>query len=109
MAGVGRIDELVSSVSLHKTRPLLLQGTISPFVLPYLGWFYLWLVHYGLEDFIEGGFIGVAVIALLQVLTCLACYWSVHVQCFLACYKVLQDFLHVTSTQISCRRDITYL
>ncbi|KAL1123867.1 hypothetical protein AAG570_001637 [Ranatra chinensis] len=81
------VDELVQSVTLHRVRPLFFQGTIFPFVVPYLAWFYCWFFVYGFEEFSEGGFIGTAVIALLQVLACLGCYWSVHVQCFLTCSR----------------------
>ncbi|CAA9996161.1 unnamed protein product [Nesidiocoris tenuis] len=87
MAPPLRVDDLIQTVTLHKLRPLLLQGTIFPFVLPYLGWFYCWVFVYGLEEFKEAGFIGTAVIAVIQILSCLCCYWSVHVQSFLTCYK----------------------
>lgn len=91
MAGLS-VDDLVKSVSLYKVRPLIFHGTILPFVIPYFIWFYLWLFVYGWENFKDAGFVGTCVIAVFQILTCLACYWSVHVQCFLTCKKVSRFF-----------------
>lgn len=85
---VPRIDDLVQSVSLHKLRPIIFHGTIFPFIFPYLGWFYCWLFVYGMDEFSEAGFVGTAGIAVVQILSCLCCYWSVHVQSFLTCKKV---------------------
>uniref|UniRef100_A0A0N7Z9H8 Endoplasmic reticulum transmembrane helix translocase n=2 Tax=Rhodnius TaxID=13248 RepID=A0A0N7Z9H8_9HEMI len=84
---VPRIDDLVQSVSLHKLRPIIFHGTIFPFIFPYLGWFYCWLFVYGMDEFSEAGFVGTAGIAVVQILSCLCCYWSVHVQSFLTCKK----------------------
>ncbi|XP_014248096.1 manganese-transporting ATPase 13A1 [Cimex lectularius] len=82
-----RVDDLVQNVTLYKLRPIIFHGTMFPFIIPYLAWFYCWLFVYGLEEFSEAGFVGTAVIAVLQVLCCLCCYWSVHVQTFLNCKK----------------------
>ncbi|KAK9509934.1 hypothetical protein O3M35_004821 [Rhynocoris fuscipes] len=84
---VPRVDDLVQSVTLHKLRPIIFHGTIFPFIFPYLGWFYCWIFVYGMEEFSEAGFVGTAVIAVVQILSCLCCYWSVHVQSFLTCKK----------------------
>nr|XP_018900940.1 PREDICTED: manganese-transporting ATPase 13A1 [Bemisia tabaci] len=88
MAGSTSIDDLVQSVSLHKLCPLYFHGCIFPFIFLYSGWVYLWLFVYGLEELQESGYIGIAVIAVCQILSCLACYWSVHVQSFFACNRV---------------------
>jgi len=40
------------------------------------------------DNFIEGGFIGLAVIGILQTLVYLFCHWSVHVRAALTCTKV---------------------
>lgn len=85
MAVVRRIDELVERVSLHIPRPGIFHGTVFPFIIIYGTWTYIWLFVYGIEEFSEAGFVGVAVIGLIQILSCLCCYWSVHVQCFLTC------------------------
>ncbi|KAF6215420.1 hypothetical protein GE061_010172 [Apolygus lucorum] len=84
---MAKVDDLIDDVTLHKLRPIIFQGTIFPFIVPYIGWFYVWLYVYGLEEFTEAGFIGTAAIAVVQILSCLCCYWSVHVQSFLTCYK----------------------
>lgn len=85
MAVVKRIDELVERVSLHVPRPAIFHGTVFPFIIIYGTWTYIWLFVYGIDEFSEAGFVGVAVIGLIQILSCLCCYWSVHVQCFLTC------------------------
>ncbi|XP_023721826.2 manganese-transporting ATPase 13A1 [Cryptotermes secundus] len=80
-----RVDDLVQSVSLHIPRQFLLHGYILPFLTLYGSWLYVWFFIYGIEEYYEAGLIGVAVIGLLQILSCLCCHWSVHVQCFLTC------------------------
>lgn len=87
MAVGTRIDELVQSVTLYTARPLVTHGTILPFIFLYLSWLYVWIFVYGIEDFNEAGFVGMGVIGLLQIFSCLCCYWSVHVQCLLTCRK----------------------
>ncbi|XP_063229452.1 endoplasmic reticulum transmembrane helix translocase isoform X2 [Bacillus rossius redtenbacheri] len=84
MAGAMCVDDLVQSVSLHIPRKLLFHGYVLPFVILYGVWGYLWINVYNVEHY-EAGFIGIAVIGLLQVLSCLCCHWSVHVQCFFTC------------------------
>lgn len=87
MVSETRIDELVQSVSLHIPRQLIFHGYILPFIFLYGTWIYVWFFIYGIQEFYEAGLIGVAVIGLLQILSCLCCHWSVHVQCFLTCRK----------------------
>jgi len=82
------IDDLVQSVSLHIPRQFLFHGYILPFLTLYGCWLYGWLFVYGVEEYYEAGLIGVAVIGLVQILSCLCCHWSVHVQCFLTCKSV---------------------
>lgn len=83
-----RIDDLVQSISLHVPRQFLFHGYILPFVTLYGCWLYGWVFVYGVEEYYEAGLIGVAVIGLVQILSCLCCHWSVHVQCFLTCRSV---------------------
>ena len=64
MAVVRRIDELVERVSLHIPRPGIFHGTVFPFIIIYGTWTYIWLFVYGIEEFSEAGFVGVAVIGL---------------------------------------------
>jgi hypothetical protein len=82
------LDDLIRRVSYHTPNPTLLNGAILPFALLLVTWLYLWFVVYGLDDYYEAGFIGVAVIAVLQIFVCLCCFWSVHVQTFLNCRTV---------------------
>jgi cation-transporting ATPase 13A1 len=61
---------------------------VLPFILIYTGWIYVWCGIYGFLEYYEGGFVGLAAIGCAQILCCLACYWSVHVNCFFTCRKV---------------------
>ena len=81
----GSIDDLVSRVSLHVPLPSLVHGYALPFVLLYGAWFYCWIFVYGVDEYLEAGWIVLAAIALLQILVSLSCYWSVHVRTFLTC------------------------
>ncbi|CAH1284675.1 unnamed protein product [Diabrotica balteata] len=88
MSVTPKLDDLVQYVSLYTRLPTLLHLYLLPFILIYSAWLYLWLGIYGFYEHYEGGFVGLAVIGCLQVLSCLACYWSVHVNCFFSCRKV---------------------
>lgn len=94
MSHFSNIDDLVQSVSLHIPRPVLFHGYVLPFLIIYGGWLYGWVL-YGLEEFYEAGLLGIAAIALCQLLCCLTCYWSVHVHCFLTCRKVIYFCLRI--------------
>lgn len=82
------LDDLVQYTQLYKPVPTVLQGTVLPFMLIYAILFYLWIFVYGVEEHYEAGFVFIAVVAVLQILICLCCYWSVHVECFLSCVAV---------------------
>ncbi|XP_053601679.1 endoplasmic reticulum transmembrane helix translocase [Plodia interpunctella] len=82
------LDDLVQYTQLFKPVAFILQGTILPFVIIYPVIFYSWIVVYGFEEYVEAGFVTVVVVALIQILVCLCCYWSVHIQCFLCCSAV---------------------
>lgn len=82
------LDNLVQYVQLYKPVPTVLQGTVLPFMIIYLVQFYTWIFVYGFEEYYEAGFLLVALVAVFQILLCLSCYWSVHVQCILACTGV---------------------
>ncbi|XP_022911690.2 endoplasmic reticulum transmembrane helix translocase [Onthophagus taurus] len=79
------VDDLVHSVTLYTIYPTLFHLYVIPFVVLYCTWLYTWCGVYGFNEFYEGGFVGLAAIGCLQVLCCLGCYWSVHVNCFFAC------------------------
>ncbi|KAL4715211.1 hypothetical protein ACJJTC_012258 [Scirpophaga incertulas] len=79
------LDDLIQYTQLFKPLPTVLHLTILPFLILYPIVFYAWIVVYGFEENFEAGFLTVAVVALLQILICLCCYWSVHIQCFVSC------------------------
>lgn len=82
------VDDLVQYTQLFKSVATVFQGTIFPFLIIYPVVFYSWIFVYGFEDNFEAGFVTVAVVAIVQILICLCCYWSVHIQCFLSCSSV---------------------
>ncbi|XP_059481282.1 endoplasmic reticulum transmembrane helix translocase [Neocloeon triangulifer] len=92
MAQGQSVDELVRSVGLYVPRPLVLHGYVLPFLLLYSGWFYCWLAVFDSDLAFEIGYICLAVIGLLQLLTVLCCHWSVHVKCALTCRKEKDPF-----------------
>lgn len=93
MIATPKLDYLVQSVSLYTRKPILFHLYILPFILLYLIWLYLWLTVFGFTEYYEGGFLVLAAIGCLQVLCCLACYWSVHVNCFMTCNKVKKEYV----------------
>ncbi|CAH1104950.1 unnamed protein product [Psylliodes chrysocephalus] len=87
MSGKPKLDDLVQSVSLYTATPAFFHLYVLPFIIIYSSWLYLWLGIYGFEEHYEGGFVGIAVIGCFQILSCLMCYWSVHINCFFSCRK----------------------
>ncbi|PIO60551.1 hypothetical protein TELCIR_17951, partial [Teladorsagia circumcincta] len=53
----------------------------------YASWFYVWSTLYGADEYYELGFIGAAIICLIQALIILFCHWFVGVKCALSCIK----------------------
>lgn len=87
------VDELVQSVTLYKPRYILFHGYIGPFLILYISWFYLWAFVYGMSDYFEAGMISLAILGIIQILTCLFCHWSVHIRCMLSCKSEPNAFL----------------
>lgn len=83
-----QLDDLIQYITLHKPNPLLLQGQLLPFALVVGVWFYLWVFVYGVDEYWEAGLVSLAAIGCLQVLLCLCCFWSNHIQTFLNMRKV---------------------
>ena len=81
-------NDEIKSIRPYNFRPLLLHLNIGPFFLGYAVWFYLWFVHYGVEEFPELGMVVTAAIGILQVVACLFCYWFVEVRTFMQCVRV---------------------
>lgn len=82
-----KLDELIQYVTLHKLNHLVFQATLSPFLFAVAGLFYLWVFVYGFEEFYEAGLVSLAALGCLEVLLCLCCYWSVHINTFLNCRR----------------------
>lgn len=96
------LNEEIEYVKLYRIRPVLLHFYLAPFIPIYMIWLYFWTVVYGVTDYFEAGLIALAVVGLLQILSCLFCHWSVHVRCFFTCSTVripvddwIQSMLHV--------------
>ena len=83
-----RLSEDVSYITLCKPLPLVLHAYVWPFVLAYLSLVSVWFSLYGFEESLEVFFLCLAVIAAINIITCLFCVWSVHVRCALTCKKV---------------------
>jgi manganese-transporting P-type ATPase len=87
-----RVDELIQSISLHTPIPVAFHGTIFPFLFLYGSWFYFWVFVYGVSDYYEAGLVTLVGIAIVQIFTCLCCFWSVHFRVFTSCRKVSWNF-----------------
>ncbi|CAH1117439.1 unnamed protein product [Phaedon cochleariae] len=87
MSVTPKLDDLIQSVTLYTRIPSLLHLYCLPFLVIYSAWLYLWLGIYGFYEYYEGGFLGLAAIGCLQILCSLACYWSVHVNCWFSCIR----------------------
>lgn len=80
------IDDLVHYVTLHKLFPIALRAIVWPFVILYS--ICLAYIYQSDEDHYEIGFIALAIVGCVHILTVLCCYWSVHIAAFLNCRKV---------------------
>ena len=82
------LSEDVRYISLCKPLPLLLHGYLEPFIVVYAALLVVWFQVYGFWDYLEAFLIAYAVVAGVDIITCLFCVWSVHVRCALTCRKV---------------------
>lgn len=83
-----KLDELIQYVAFYTQLRTLFHLYTLPFIFMYIGWIYGWCGIYGFDEHYEGGFLGLAIIGCIQILCCLGCYWSVHVNSFFTCKKV---------------------
>ncbi|KAK7497039.1 hypothetical protein BaRGS_00011775 [Batillaria attramentaria] len=81
------LNDEIQRLSYHNIRPVVLHGYVLPFLFIYAGWFYMWTVVYGVDDYFEAGLIAFAIIGLVQILTALFCLWSIEVRCWMTCSK----------------------
>jgi hypothetical protein len=80
-----QINDEIESIKPYKFRPFLLHLNILPFFLGYLIWFFIWFQYFGVDEYPELGLIITACIAILQVITCLFCYWFVEFRVLMQC------------------------
>ncbi|XP_058124933.1 endoplasmic reticulum transmembrane helix translocase [Anopheles ziemanni] len=87
LSSSGSLDDLVQYATIHIPLPVALSGSVMPFMLIYALWLYLWVFVYGIDEYRDAGLLFLAGIGFTQILVCLCCFWSVHVQTFLNCRK----------------------
>jgi cation-transporting ATPase 13A1 len=80
-----QINDEIESIKPYKFRPFLLHLNILPFFLGYLIWFFIWFQYFGIDEYPELGLIITACIGILQVITCLFCYWFVEFRVLMQC------------------------
>ncbi|XP_017785319.1 PREDICTED: manganese-transporting ATPase 13A1 [Nicrophorus vespilloides] len=97
--GAPKLDDLIQSVGLYTFKKPILHYYMLPFIILVAAWIYGWCAIYGFWEFYEGGCLGLVVIFFLQILSCLACSWSVHVTCWMKCNRE-QDPLKATVVKV---------
>ena len=107
------VSEEIKSITPYRFRPFLLHFNIAPFFLSYLIWFIMWIQHFGVEEYPELGLIITALIAILQVVTCLFCYWFVEFRVLMQCNRVKDpekaEVVQVTPTENNGFSELVYL
>ena len=107
------VNEEISSIQPLRFRPFLLHLNIAPFFLGYAVWFFVWFTQFGVEEYPELGLIVTALIAILQIVVCLFCYWFVECRVFMQCTKVddpeSAEVVQVTPTPNNGFAELVYL
>lgn len=107
------VNEEIESIKPYVFRPFLLHLNIAPFFVAYLVWFVVWTRHFGIEEYPELGMIITALIAILQVVTCLFCYWFVEFRVLMQCNRVSDpekaEVVQVTPTANNGFSELVYL
>lgn len=107
------VNEEIESIRPYKFRPFLLHFNIGPFFLAYLIWFVVWTRNFGIDEYPELGVLVTASIAILQVVTCLFCYWFVEFRVLLQCTRVSDpskaEVVQVTPTANNGFAELVYL
>ena len=84
------VMEEVQSLTLYTQRHVLLHGYVLPFIFLYAALPVGWVVtQEDWQQHLEPLLISVAVVACVNVVTCLFCVWSLHVRCALTLKKVV--------------------
>ena len=107
------VNEEIESIKPFRFRPLLLHGNIAPFFLAYIVWMFYWSMYLGMAEYPELGMIVTACIAILQVVTCLFCYWFVEFRVLMQCSHVPNpenaEVVQVTPTANNGFAELVYL
>lgn len=94
------LSEDVDRISLHRPLPRLFHGYVAPFLLLYAAITAIWIAAFDFPERLEAFMIAFAVVAGLDVVTCLFCVWSVHVRAALTCRKVGFAFLQTFTMSV---------
>ena len=107
------VNEEIESIKPYRFRPFLLHLNIGPFFLAYVVWFIVWLNYFGVEEYPEIGMIVTALIAIMQVVVCLFCYWFVEFRVFMQCNRVSNpekgEVVQITPTPNNGFAELVYL
>uniref|UniRef100_A0AC34QHR8 SWIM-type domain-containing protein n=1 Tax=Panagrolaimus sp. JU765 TaxID=591449 RepID=A0AC34QHR8_9BILA len=82
------LDSLVEAVTTYNTKSPFKYLYAGPYLSVYALWLYLWLGIYGRDEHWDIGIAGIVIIALIQVLLVLFCYWFVSINCLFTCVYV---------------------
>jgi cation-transporting ATPase 13A1 len=82
-----QVNEEIESIRAYNFRPMWLHFNIAPFFIAYLIWLFVWVNHFGVSEYPELGLIVTVIIGLMQIVTCLFCYWFVEFRVFMQCNK----------------------
>ena len=108
-----RINDEIERIRPYKFRPFYLHLNIAPFFLAYAIWWITWTVHFGVDEYPEIGLIVTAIIGILQIVTCLFCYWFVEFRCLMQCARVdnpeFAQVVQVTPTTNNGFDELVYL
>lgn len=109
----GNVNEEIASIKPYRFKHFLLHLNIGPFFLAYIIWFCIWISQFGVDEYPELGLIVTALIAILQIVVCLFCYWFVEFRVFMQCYKVNDpdkaEVVQVTPTPNNGFAELVYL
>ena len=108
-----QLNDEIESIKPYKFRPFFLHFNILPFFIGYITWFTVWTSYFGIEQYPELGLIVTACIAILQVVTCLFCYWFVEFRVLMQCTRVdnpeKAEVVQVTPTANNGFAELVYL
>lgn len=108
-----RLNDEIESISAYKFRHFLIHLNIAPFFIGYIAWFMVWSYKFGIEEYPELGMIITFLIGIMQVLTCLFCYWFVEFRVLMQCSRVKDpekaEVVKVTPTANNGFSELVYI